>query len=45
MDLCSIVSLDGIHVHLKLPFEITPLKFLAWYRKLLFVMTQEQIGS
>ena len=36
MDLCSIVSLDGIHVYLKPPFEITPLKFLAWYGKLLF---------
>ena len=36
MNLCSIFSLDGIHVHLKPPLEITPLKFLAWYRKLLF---------
>ena len=40
MNLCSTFSLDGIHVHLKPPFEITPLKILlAWYRKLLFVMT------
>ena len=35
MNLCSTFSLDGIHVHLKPPLEITPLKFLAWYRKLL----------
>ena len=36
MNLCSTFNLDGIHVHLKPPFELTPLKFLAWYRKLLF---------
>ena len=36
MNLCSTFGLDGIHVHLKSPLEITSLKFSAWYNKLLF---------
>ena len=35
MNLCSTFSLDGIHVHLDPPLEITPLKFSAWYNILL----------